>query len=339
MTRIPFDEMKATIKSAFLNAGMPEGKADRCAQIHTESSRDGVYSHGLNRVERFVDYIGNGWVDVNAEPTLELNLGSMETYNGNLGPGILNAIFAMNRATEIAEKNGLGLVSLNNTTHWMRGGAYGWQAAEKGFIGICWTNTESCMPAWGAKSGCIGNNPFIMAVPRKEGHVVLDMAMSQYSYGKLQTTRLKDQKLPYPGGFDQEGNLTDNPGEIEETRRILPMGFWKGSGFAVLLDIISALLSGGLTTAAIDRAGLGSCGSCCQVFIAIDPRKINTQEFINQALHETVEQLKSSVPVTENSEIFYPGEQSLKTRHENMELGIPVDDGIWAKVKELANRS
>jgi len=339
MTRIPFDEMKATIKSAFLNAGMPEEKADTCAQIHTESSRDGVYSHGLNRVERFVDYIGKGWVDVNAEPTLELNLGSMETYNGNLGPGILNAIFAMNRATEIAEKNGLGLVSLNNTTHWMRGGVYGWQAAEKGFIGICWTNTESCMPAWGAKSCGIGNNPFIMAVPRKEGHVVLDMAMSQYSYGKLQTTRLKGQKLPYPGGFDQEGNLTDNPGEIEETRRILPMGFWKGSGFAVMLDLISALLSGGLTTAGIDKADKGSCGSCCQVFIAIDPRKINTQEFIDQALRETVEQLKSSVPATENGEIFYPGEQSLKTRHENLQLGIPVDDGIWLKVKELANMS
>ena len=117
----------------------------------------------------------------------------------------------MNRATEIAGENGLGLVSLNNTTHWMRGGAYGWQAAEKGYIGICWTNTETCMPAWGAKSGAIGNNPFIMAVPRKEGHVVLDMAMSQYSYGKLQVTRLKNQKLPYAGGFDQHGVLTEDP--------------------------------------------------------------------------------------------------------------------------------
>ena len=339
MIRIPFNEMKATIKSAFLKAGMPEEKADVCAQIHTESSRDGVYSHGLNRVERFVDYLGKGLVDGNAEPTLDLNLGSMEIYNGNLGPGILNAIFAMNRATEIAEKNGLGLVSLNNTTHWMRGGAYGWQAAEKGFIGICWTNTESCMPAWGAKSCGIGNNPFIMAVPRKEGHLVLDMAMSQYSYGKLQTTRLKDQKLPYPGGFDREGKLTDIPEEIEETRRILPMGFWKGSGFAIMLDLISALLSGGLTTAGIDKAGKGSCGSCCQVFIAIDPRKINTQEFIDQAINETMEQLKSSEPATGNGEIFYPGEQSLKTQHENMELGIPVDDGIWARVKELANQS
>ncbi len=329
--------MKATIKSAFLKAGMSEEKAEICARIHTESSRDGVYSHGLNRVERFVDYIGKGWVDVNAEPTLESGLGTMEIYNGNMGPGVLNAIFAMNRATQLAEKNGIGMVSLNNTTHWMRGGAYGWQAAEKGFIGICWTNTESCMPAWGAKSEGIGNNPFIMAVPRKEGHIVLDMAMSQYSYGKLQVTRLKNQKLPYPGGFDNEGNMTDDPGTIEETRRILPMGYWKGSGFAVLLDLISALLSGGLTTAGIDKNNQGSCGSCCQVFIAVNPLKMNTQEFVDKAIEETIQQLKSSEPASENGRIYYPGEQSLKTRHENMELGIPVDDGVWTKVKELAN--
>ncbi|HAQ18577.1 MAG TPA: 3-dehydro-L-gulonate 2-dehydrogenase [Prolixibacteraceae bacterium] len=339
MTRIRFDEMKATIKQAFQKAGMPGDKADVCAQIHTESSRDGVYSHGLNRVERFVDYIGKGWIDVHAEPTLSANFGSMEIYNGNMGPGILNAIFAMNRAIEIAGKNGLGLVSLNNTTHWMRGGAYGWQAAEKGYIGICWTNTESCMPVWGAKSCGIGNNPFIMAIPHADGHIVLDMAMSQYSYGKLQVTRLENQKLPYPGGFDQDGNLTDNPGQIENSRRILPMGYWKGSGFAVMLDLISALLSGGLTTAGIDKFDKGSCGNCSQVFIAINPLKFNSQEFIDQAINETIQQIKTSELAEGTGEIYYPGEQSLKTRHKNMEMGIPVDDGIWARVKELANQT
>ena len=336
MTRVSFDEMQLTIEQAFVNAGMPKEKAGICARVHAESSRDGVYSHGLNRVERFVDYITKGWVNVDATPTLDLSLGSMEIYNGQMGPGILNGLFAMNRATEMAEANGLGMVSLNNTTHWMRGGTYGWQAAAKGFIGICWTNTESCMPAWGAKSGGIGNNPFIMAVPRKEGPIVLDMAMSQYSYGKLQVTRLKNQHLPYPGGFDDEGQLSTDPTTIEATRRVLPIGFWKGSGFAVMLDILSSLLSGGLTTAGIDKLGKGSCGSCCQVFMAIHPLKINSQSFINNALDETITQLKNSVPANENGEIFYPGEQSLKTRHENIALGIPVDDGVWAKVKELA---
>ena len=328
MTRIPFDEMKTTIKSAFLRAGLPEEKADKCAQIHAESSTDGVPSHGLNRVERFVDHLNSGLVDPHAEPTLEANLGALEIYNGNLGPGILNALFAMNRATDMAEKMGLAVVSLKNTTHWMRGGAYGWLAAEKGYIGICWTNTESCMPPWGATSEAIGNNPFVMAVPRKEGHVVLDMAMSQYSYGKLQVTRLKNQKLPYLGGFDESGALSDDPSAIEATRRILPMGFWKGSGFAVMLDIISALLSGGLTTAGVDQLGKGSCGGCSQVFIAINPLKINSQTFIDNAIEETIAQIKAAVPTHEDGAIFYPGENPLKTRNENRELGIPVDEGV-----------
>lgn len=337
MTRIKFDEMKATIKKAFRKAGMTDEKAEVCAQIHTESSCDGVYSHGLNRVERFIDYIHRGWVDVHAEPELENKFSSFEIYNGKLGPGILNACFAMDRACEIAKESAFGVVALNNTTHWMRGGSYGWQAAEKGLIAIYWTNTESCMPAWGAKSIGIGNNPFVMAVPRKEGHLVLDMAMSQYSYGKLQVTRLKNERLPYPGGFDLEGKLTDVPGPIEETKRILPTGYWKGSGFAILLDIISALLSSGLSTAGIDRAGFGGCGSCSQVFIAIDPTKINSQDFIDNVLNETISQIKSSERVNENQEIYYPGEQSLKTRKENLELGIPVDDGVWGRVKMLAD--
>lgn len=335
-TRIPFEEMKSVIKTAFTRAGMPENKAETCARIHAESSRDGVYSHGLNRVERFVDYIHKGWINLEGEPTLENQLGSLEVYNGNMGPGILNAMFAMDRAMSIAEKNGMGLVSLNNTTHWMRGGTYGWQAAEKGFIGILWTNTESCMPVWGGSSTCIGNNPFIMSIPRKEGHIVLDMAMSQYSYGKLQVTRLKGEKLPYPGGFDAAGQLTDDPGAIEETRRILPMGYWKGSGFAVLLDLLSSLLSGGKSTAAIDKYDKGSCGSCCQVYIAINPLMINTQQFIDQVLEETLAQIKNATPADPNKKIFYPGEQSLLTRIENLQHGIPVDDGVWKKVKELA---
>lgn len=336
MSRIGFEEMKATIKQAFVKAGMPEEKAENCARVHAESSRDGVYSHGLNRVERFVDYIHKGWVDVHAEPVLEKTLGNFEIYNGNLGPGILNAFFSMNRATEIANLHGMGLVALNNTTHWMRGGTYGWQAADKGFVSICWTNTESCMPAWGAKTIGIGNNPFIMSVPHKNGHLVLDMAMSQYSYGKLQVTRLKNEKLPFPGGFDEQGTLTDIPGPIEKTMRILPTGFWKGSGFAILLDVISALLANGLSTAGVDKSGKGSCGRCNQVFIAIDPLQISTQEFVDKIVEETVQQIKSADPAEGFSEINYPGERSLRTRHENMEKGIPVDDGVWQKVKFLA---
>lgn len=338
MNRIKFEEMKAVIRQAFINAGITEAKAEICARVHTESSCDGVYSHGLNRVARFVEYIHKGWVDIHAEPELEKNIGSIETYNGNLGIGILNAIFSMDRAAEMANDDGIGLVAMRNTTHWMRGGTYGWQAAKKGYIAICWTNTESIMPAWGAKTIAIGNNPLVVAVPYKNEPVVLDMAMSQFSYGKLQVTRMKNERLPFPGGFDQSGKLTDIPGPIEETMRILPTGYWKGSGLAIMLDMLSALLSGGLSTAGIDKAAKGDCGRFNQVFMAIDPLKINSQDFIDNIVEETIQQIKSSEPASENRKIFYPGEQSLARRRESSQLGIPVDDNVWAAVKALAGK-
>jgi len=319
--RIPFETMKAEVKRVFLKVGMSEEKAAICAQTHTESSRDGVYSHGLNRVARFVDYVQKGWVDINAEPTLFLSAGAIENYDGNRGPGILNAKFAMNRAIEISQNFGIGLVTLRKTTHWMRGGTYGWDAANQGYAGICWTNTESCMPTWGAKDTRVGNNPFVFALPRAEGNIVLDMAMSQFSYGKLQVTRLKNELLPVPGGYDKDGNL--------------PTGYWKGSGFAILLDTVAAILSNGLATSGIDKVQEGSCGGCSQVFIVIDPYASGKKAFVEQTLNETIAYIKASEPVKEGGEIYYPGELAAKTRRENMEQGIPADENVWQEILKL----
>ncbi len=153
MIRIHFDLMQKTVAEAFIKAGMNKEDANFCARIHTESSCDGVYSHGLNRVPRFVDYLEKKWVDKDAKPSLIKKLGVIEIYDAHRGPGILNAFYATERAMSIATEQGVGIVSLKNSTHWMRGGTYGWHAADKGFVSIVWTNTESVMPAWG------GNQP------------------------------------------------------------------------------------------------------------------------------------------------------------------------------------
>lgn len=333
--RVPFETMQAEIKRVLLSVGMAEEKAEICSRVHTETSCDGVYSHGLNRVARFVDYVKRGWVDVNAEPSVMIRMGAIEIYNGNRGPGILNAKVAINRAMELAKENGIGVVSLNNTTHWMRGGTYGWDAVDRGYAAICWTNTESCMPAWGAKNTRLGNNPFVMAIPRENGHIVLDMAMSQYAYGKLQVTRLKNELLPFPGGYDKDGNLTRVPGLIEESMRILPMGYWKGSGFAMLLDCFAAILSNGLATVGIDKVQEGSCGGCSQIFFAFDPYSVGGKDFVESTLNATVEYIKNSEPARTGEEIFYPGELAVLTRKENRERGIPVDLTVWNELLSL----
>ena len=328
--------MQKTVAQAFVRAGMNEEDANTCARIHTESSCDGIYSHGLNRVPRFVDFLKRGWVNKEAKTELVKKLGVIEIYDGQKGPGILNAFHATNRAMDIAKEQGVGIVTLRNTTHWMRGGTYGWYAADHGFIAMSWTNTESVMPAWGGKNIRIGNNPFVMAVPREKGHIVLDMAMSQYSYGRLQTARLKGEQLPYAGGFDKDGNLTTDPGPIEASMRVLPIGYWKGSGFSILLDTLAAVLSEGLATNDIDKVQMGSCTGCSQVFIVIDPRQLGGVEFTNNVADNVVSHVQTSELDEKGRVPRYPGQSTLKTREEHLQNGIFADETIWQEVQALA---
>ena len=333
--RIPFDVMKSEIKKVFIKYGMSEEKADVCARIHTESSNDGIYSHGSNRVARFVDYIKKGWVNVDAEPSLEKEFGAVKVFNGNMGPGILNAMHATDCGIDMAEKYGIGMVGIKNTTHWMRGGSYGLYAAKRGFITISWTNTESCMPPWGGKECRLGNNPFVMAMPGSPEPVMLDMAMSQYAYGKLQVTRLAGKKLPFPGGFDKDGNITDEPGPIEESMRILPMGYWKGSSFAFMLDVLGAVLTDGIGAADIDTIGKGSCGGASQVFIIIDPAKVAAADEVQRTLDKAIIHIKSSAPDENSWGIFAPGDDYIRARADHEINGILVDDSVWEEILSL----
>src|SRR5438094_9519275 len=231
--RIPYSELFAGLLRVLLKLGFEQQRARLCAQLFADASRDGVYSHGLNRFPQFVRMIQTGVIAVDAEPELVASGGSLERWNGRSGPGNLNAYRSMDRAIALSRERGIGCVALANTNHWMRGGSYGWQAADAGVIGICWTNTMANLPPWGASNPRVGNNPLIIAVPRAKGHVVLDMAMSQFSYGALASYRMRGEQLPVAGGFDSQGRLTRDPAAIEASQRALPIGYWKGSGFGV----------------------------------------------------------------------------------------------------------
>ena len=116
-------------------------------------------SHGLNLFPRLIAMIRAGVVDVHARPVRVSAAGALERWDGQRGIGNLNAHASMDAAIALARVHGIGCVALANTNHWMRGGAFGWQAAEAGVIGLCWTNTLPNLPPWGDTVPRVGNNP------------------------------------------------------------------------------------------------------------------------------------------------------------------------------------
>lgn len=333
MKRIPFDEIWQELTRVLLAVGFEDSTAKRCAQIFTENTCDGVASHGLNRFPAFVTDVKTGLVKTRVEPELVNSFGALEQWDGKRGVGLLNAEKAMKRAIELSRGHGIGCVGLRNTNHWMRAGTYGLLAAEAGCIGICWTNTIALMPPWGSAERKIGNNPMVVCIPRAGGPVLLDMAMSQFSMGTLEVFRRRGEELPLAGGYDENGALTTNPNAILKSGRALPIGYWKGSGLALVLDLVATFISAGDSTQEISQREKETGVS--QVFMAIDIVSQLGAAHVEEKLNTIIHDFLDASTLEGSPKVRYPGQGMLASRKENLEKGIPVDLQLWQMIQQM----
>jgi 3-dehydro-L-gulonate 2-dehydrogenase len=330
---ISYPDMLNTFRSILSKNGFTESKSLLLSEVFATNSLEGIYTHGVNRFSKFIQFVKGGYVKPDAEAQCIHASGSLQQWNGNLGPGPVNAIKCADAAMQLARQHTLGCVSLANTNHWMRAGYYGWRAAKEGFVLIAWTNTLGNMPAWGAVDSKLGNNPMVMAIPYQDSAIVLDTAMSQYSYGSLDLYSLKNEKLPVMGGYNKEGKLTDDPKEIIASRRSLAIGYWKGAGMSLLLDILATVLSGGLSTSEISKLPVEYGMS--QVFIAIDISKLSHASGIQKIIQQIIVDYHQSTPVDAGKKVRFPGERLHSTKEENLKQGIPVAKKVWEEITLL----
>lgn len=331
--RVSYEKMVNEFTRVLNKYGITREDAELSAKLFADASLDGVHTHGLQRFPKFIKSVENGSVDVKARAELVESYGSLERWDGKRGPGNLNAYICMNRAIKLAKEKTVGIVGLRNTNHWMRPGNYGLMGAKNDCISILWTNTVPNMPAWGGKDVKLGNNPLVLAVPYKDSPVLLDVAMSMFSYGKLEKLKREGKKTPVLGGLNKDGKETDNPSEILETHQVFPIGYWKGSGLSLLLDLIASTVSGGTTTRGVGL--LPTETSLSQFFMAINLSAFPDRENLEKEIGATLEDLKSSIALNPNSPVHFPGEGTKKVREEQSKNGILVDEELWQSVLEM----
>ncbi len=155
------------------------------------------------------------------------------------------------------------------------------------------------------------------------------MAMSQFSVGALASYRLRGEMLPVAGGYDVRGELTHDPAAIEASGRLLPIGFWKGSGLSLMLDLAAAVLSGGRATHQIPVSPEQET-ALSQVFIALLPPSIEEAVSIADAIVDNLH-----LPFSNGETVRYPGERTLETRRRNLVEGVPVEPSVWETVQQL----
>ncbi len=330
MICITYKELLNKLTSILEKEGLDHNNAKTCASIIADNTSEGV-SHGIVRFERLVKQIRNHSININNKLVKIASLEGFEQWDGGHGLGPLNALQMIKRATELALIHGIGIVAIRNTTHWFRGATYGYWAAERGFPSICWTNTIANMVYWPTAASIVGNNPIVFGIPGENNHVVFDMALSQYSYGKLESLILKNEKLSVSGGFNKSGKPTIDPKEIIQSNKIFPIGMWKGSALAMILDFFASILSSGTSTFFMTQQGV----NISQIFIAIHPgftdeEKVFRKQYLEKLLNEFKE-----ICSRNGESANYPGEGTKIRGEKSKREGIFIPIDIWNSIISL----
>lgn len=334
MIYVQYDEAVREMAKG-LTRFMGEEDAKHFAEIFAGNSLDGIYSHGMNRYPRYISDMESGLCDPKVTKAEKVGgFGALEVYDAHFGVGPLIAEQMTARAIELAKAHGIACVALRNNSHWLRAGRYGLTMADAGLMGICFTNTCMNLTAWGTLEPSTGKNPITFAIPREKGSLVMDMAVSQYAYGKLEIMAQEGKMLDTPCGYDADGNPTCDPQKICESGRMMPMAMWKGSALSIMLDLCASMLSAGRTSRMIGLMSDGEKGMS-QVFIAIHPAAVVDMKAVEAQMEETIAFLHSLPPIEGGCGVHAPGEGLDRTRAKNRENGIPVTEETWCKILEL----
>lgn len=298
----------------FKGAGLREDDARLIAGGLVAANLRGLDSHGVSRIPMYIERIRKGVVNPTPEIKVEKATGAVSKVDGDDGMGFLAGHRAMEEAIQLAENSGIGLVGVNRSTHYGMAALYVMQAIEKGYIALAYTNSSPAIPPWGGREAFLGASPFAAGVPAKNASpYLLDMAMSVIARGKVRLAALNGEEIPQGLALDRTGNPTTNAKAAFEGV-FLPFGGAKGSAFAMLMDLLSGVLTGAnyggdVKSLYFDHSEPQNVG---HLFIAIRPDLFVTQDEFGKRMDTFIDRAKSQPRAAGFDEILIPGEPEEK---------------------------
>ncbi len=334
--RIRHETLLCAVRDFLEAEGVPSPVRDVEAEVMSEADLMGVPSHGVRMLPALAEALRDGRVKRDPQLKLIREKVSVCVLDGDNGPGRYTSVRSMQYAIERAKTFGAGVCLTARTTHWGRAHAYACRAARSGMIGICATNAMPSMLIPGSSLAILGNNPLAIAVPRGPDMdpVVLDMAMTQAAVGKVGTYLREGKKVPLGWGLDAFGNATDDPAAILSSRKFLPVGDHKGYGLALMLELLTAALAGGMLgceIVQIDKSSIDPGSS--KIFLALDIEAFVGREEFFRKVQDLLARLGSAADP--GREVRYPGERGWRTRDRFLAQGIPIHPEIVAQLREI----
>ncbi|QHJ70106.1 Ldh family oxidoreductase [Planococcus halotolerans] len=328
-----------TFCKTVLEKSLPKDEAKNIAISLVDADLLGIHSHGVSRLTDYLVRMEDGLIERETKFTLENESHTTALYDAHNGWGQIVSKAAMENAIDKALNYGTGFVGVKNSNHFGTATYYTRMAAEKGCIGIAMTNGSAIMVPFGSREPSLGTNPLSIAIPAGEGKdpIILDMATSNVARGKIILANKNNESIPEGWAITKDGKQTTDAKEALEGF-ILPMGP-KGSGLAIIIDILSGVLTGSLFGKDIPKMyGDPEPQQLGHFFGAINIESFIGKEDFYKNIDKKVKETVESKPSEGFDRVYMPGEIEMNRKRRREKEGVPLSQDIFNELEATGKK-
>lgn len=339
--RAGLDDLERFCAEVLAAVGADDPSAHAAARAMVHASRLGIDSHGVRLLPHYVRAIEGG--RVNGRPNLAIvtETSSIAVLDADHGHGARATYAAMDKAMALARGTGIGAVSIRNTSHFGAAGAYALAAAEQGFVGLAFCNSDSFVRLHGGAERFHGTNPIAMAAPVQGARPwLLDMATSAIPYNRVLLFR--SLNLPLPDGVASDGDGVDTT-ETNAVEMLAPLGAafgHKGAALAGLVEILSAAMTGMRLSAEIAPMGgpdFSTPRGMGAFVLVLNPSAFVAPAEFDAIMRRYLAGLRGS-RTSPGGEVLAPGDKEWREADRRVLQGAPLDPESWRAFGELSQR-
>ncbi len=319
--------------------GLSRAPAEEAAEVLVTADTWGVFTHGTRQLVPLMNNVRKGAISAEAAPAVVVAGNGCALVDGRQAMPMLTSRLAMGTAIDLARNSGVAYAGVRNSNHFGAAGYYAMMAAKADMIGVAMSNVDVCMTVPGASGPVIGTNPIAYAVPAgKEKPVMLDIATSVVAVSKLFAAKASGVPVPENWIVDGQGRSTTDPNDYPDRATILPMAGHKGYGIALLIEVLSGVMTGASFLSGISRwvdpdpepAGQG------HAFIAIDVRKLMPLEVFRERMDTMIAEVRSAPKGGGDGRIYLPGEMEWERQAEACASGLALPDFVVENLVQVA---
>jgi LDH2 family malate/lactate/ureidoglycolate dehydrogenase len=330
-------ELRAVAVEVFRRVGMDEADAALLGGSLVDADLGGVHSHGVLRVPEYVGTLTRGGVDPRGRPAVVRDMGACLVVDGGNSMGQIGATFAMERAIERAATTGIATVAVRGSNHCGALAPYVLRATGSDMIGWATTNALPTMAPWGGAERLLGINPLGVGIPAgEELPIVYDAAFSGSAHGKIRVYQQRGRTLPEGWALDRDGRPTIDPAAAIDGL-LMPIGGFKGTGLALVMGVLSSLLSGAAYGTELGDMYAGPrAGQDGQFLLAINVAAFEEVGRFKARVDAAIRQIHACRRAPGVERIYAPGEKELLTRRDYARDGIPLNHVTLADLRRAA---